>query len=228
VKLGKETIATIGTTGTEASLVEKLELPEGKKKDLEIVAQDKGAKIYGLSFETGVPGVIYEPIGPLGGDAKLYLQFGRKSFREHLALHAPDLVVLMVGGNDAMKVRRGWTTMDQIRADHVELIKLLREIVPNVECLLWSPMDAGEKEKGKVVSRTLIRETREMQAQIASEMGCAFWDMYEAMGGDGSIARWSKANVMNADLVHPRAPAADLLGDLFADAWLAELDGGAK
>lgn len=203
--------------------------PEGKERPdsvprprrLEIAALGPKARLYGLGFFTDAPGLVWTSIGPVGADTKVFLQLERKSFVESLRQHRPDLVVLMVGGNDAHKIRRGWKTFDEIEADHRELVGLLRETVPEVSILLLSPLDSGVKRGGRVVSKPLIPEMRDLQRRVADDLGIGFWDAYEAMGGEGAVARWARAKVMNADLIHPKKPAADLLGQLLADAILA-------
>jgi lysophospholipase L1-like esterase len=190
-----------------------------KERKLRIVADGPKVRLYGISFEGDRPGVLYESIGPLGADAKVYTQLEPNSFKEHLVEDNPDLVVLMVGGNDAMKIRKGWTDLEKVKKDHVDLLDLLKTTLPNADCLVFGPMDAGEKEGKKIVSKTQLKEVRDMQKPLALVRGCAFFDMFESMGGQDSIARWVGANVMNADLVHPKEKAAELLGDLFFEAW---------
>lgn len=192
--------------------------PDGRT--LRLVAGGAKARLYGVSFEGTGKGVVLESIGPVGADAKVYLDLGRASFEEHLRAHRVDGVLLMVGGNDALKIRKGWRDLAKVEQEHRELIALLRRVAPEADCLLWGPMDAGDKKGGKVVSRTFLAEVREMQRRVAAETGCAFWDTLEAMGGLDSIGKWHQAKVMNADLVHPRKPAADLLGRLFTEALL--------
>ena len=223
LKVGKKVLSTVQTKGPTKSVVASVDLPPNAGK-LRVVAQGRGAKLYGISFERKTPGLLYEPIGPVGGDAKLYLEFGRDSFTEHLRAHAPDLFVIMVGGNDALKVRKGWQSLADVRQHHIDLIRLLRTTVPGADCMLWSPMDSGKKKGGKVVSKRLTPEVQALQREVAEAEGCAYWDMFTLMGGAGSITRWSKARVMNADLIHPRRAAADLLGHEFADAFLTAVD----
>ena len=219
VKKGNKTLGEIDTKAeVSKSRVETFVL-DGKKGKVDLIAGGKHARVYGLSFESADKGVVYDPIGPVGADAKVYLQLDQKSFHEHLASHAPDLIIFMVGGNDALKIRKKWTTLEKVRKDHRDLIDSVKKAVPGVECMLWTPMDAGKKKGKKVVSKPGLGAIRAMQIEVAKEKGCAVWDLYTAMGGDGSITRWAKARIMNADLVHPKSKAAELLGQLFVDAW---------
>lgn len=188
--------------------------------DLSLVADDAGAKVFGISFENGNSGIFYDSIGPVGADARVYMSLNQKSFKEHLQALKPDLIVMMVGGNDALAMRKGIRTLEDVRTDHERVLKAVKTALPEADCMLWSPMDAGEMENGKIVSKKFISEVRNMQRAAAEKMGCAFWDMFESMGAEGAFARWHKQGIMNDDLVHPRAAAGELLGHLWASSFL--------
>jgi hypothetical protein len=220
VELEGKRIGTLDTKGETASKVFTVEIGKASKpRKLALVAGGEKVRVYGLSFESKTSGVIYDSIGPVGADAKVYLELEPTSFEEHLTAHDPDLVIVMVGGNDALKIRKGWTTLEKVTQDHDGMLRFLRAKLPGADCMLWTPMDAGDREGKAIASKKYLKEVHDMQLEIAAKHGCAVWDMYRAMGGQGSIARWVDAGVINKDLVHPKKRAADLLGSLFVDAW---------
>ncbi|MEE2903431.1 MAG: GDSL-type esterase/lipase family protein [Myxococcota bacterium] len=212
----------VGTldTANESQRVTQTFTWKKSAKVLTLRAHGPRVTIYGLSFETGVNGIFFDSLGPVGADAKLYTEFGKKSFNAHLRAYKPDLIILMVGGNDAMKIRKGWTDLKKVENDHRNVIQNLRNEHPQADCMIWSPMDAGKRRGRKISSRAKISEVAAIQARVAKEMGCAYWDLYAFMGGEGSVARWSKAGLMNKDLIHPKRAAADLIGQAFSDAFL--------
>lgn len=186
-----------------------------------IKAKRPGGTIVGVSFLHEEPGFVYDSIGPVGADARVYLELNARSFTEHIRYAAPDLVILMLGGNDALRVRQGRATLEEIRSDFTRLIARLRKSLPKADCMLWAPMDAGDRtEEGEIVSKPFIHEVRVLQHEVAIEQGCAFWDLYASMGGEGSLARWHDAGIMNDDLVHPRSKAGEILGEMFATSFL--------
>ncbi len=218
-----EQIGKLSTRGSQIkSAVERIAIPEGTKQleKLKIVAQGPGAKLFGLSFESIEAGVLFDSIGPVGADAKVYLNFNRRSLKQHLELVKPDLILLMVGGNDALAVRQGKRTLEEVRSHHERFIKSLQDYVPEADCLVWGPMDAGERKRGKVVTKSYITEIRDIQREVAKELGCAYWDTFDAMGGEGSFGEWLERGIMNPDMVHPRAKGGDLLGHLFSTAFM--------
>ena len=63
---------------------------------------------------------------------------------------------------------------------------------------------------------------------MAKESGVAFWNTFEAMGGEGSMAKWMKTGLGGGDFTHPTPQGAEVIGDLFSkslqtglEAWLS-------
>lgn len=227
VLVGGQEVGEVDTrsSGADESRAETFRVPgstgdTGKRDaELSLIADGPGVKLFGVSFDNGMPGISYDAIGPVGADARVYMSLNQKSFKDHLQALKPDLIVMMVGGNDALAIRKG-RSLDDVRTDHERVLQAMKTALPEADCMLWSPMDAGERENGKIVSKRFISEVRNMQRAAAEKMGCAFWDMFESMGAEGSFARWHKAGIMNDDLVHPRAQAGQLLGHLFATSFI--------
>ena len=200
---------------------ESVDNRSGTPRRLRIVAKGPGTSLFGLSFESYEAGVILDAVGPVGADAKTYLQMDERSFREHLQELDPDLIMLMVGGNDALAVRKRQRTLAEVEKHHLLLVDRIRKALPDSDCLLWAPLDAGIKaDDGEIRSKPDLPRIRDIQRHVAEEMKCAFWDTYEAMGGSGSFSRWYERGLMNRDLIHPRAKGGDLLGHLFATALI--------
>jgi lysophospholipase L1-like esterase len=180
---------------------------------------DPGTRIFGITFARSESGLFWDSVGPVGADAAVYLSHSAESMKDHVRLADPDLIVLMLGGNDALRVRQGRATLAKVKSEFAELVDRLKEARPQADCMVWGPMDAGDKRDGKIVSKSHISEIRDVLRKVSKEKGCAFWDLYAAMGGSGSVVRWANAKIMNEDLIHPRHKAGQLIGYLFADAF---------
>src|SRR5690606_10564286 len=64
----------------------------------------------------------------------------------------------------------------------------------------------------------IVRE----QEAVAREVGCAFWNTYEAMGGRGSMAVWVRRGLGQADMTHPSGWGAQVLGNWLYAALMSE------
>ncbi len=210
-----------GVADPATTRVTLLDLPPDAKA-LKLVATGTAVGLLGLDFLADRPGLTLDAVGPVGADATTYITVDGDSFESHTRALSPALIMLMLGGNDALRVRNGSATMEETEERfHLLLDKMLRA-APEADCLIWGPMDAGVRTAAGIKSRTLIGETRDLLRRVAEKRGCAFWDLFAVMGGEDSIAAWSKAGIMNADLVHPRAKAGELVGHLFAEAFLRD------
>jgi hypothetical protein len=50
------------------------------------------------------------------------------------------------------------------------------------------------------------------QKRAALDAGCAFFDTWTAMGGARSMPRWVRKGLGQADLTHPTAVGAEIIG----------------
>ena len=87
-------------------------------------------------------------------------------------------------------------------------------------------MDRGTHQGGKVVTLPAIPKIVEMQRRVAAENNCAFFDLFAAMGGEGTMAKWheGKNHLVGGDLTHPNTAGAEKIGDLIYHALIDGYD----
>ena len=61
-----------------------------------------------------------------------------------------------------------------------------------------------------------------IQRSIAASVGCAFYNTFEAMGGDGASGRWYKSGLMSGDFAHMTSKGNKVLGVMFYQALLKD------
>ncbi len=169
-----------------------------------------GGKVraYGITLEREGPGVVWDGLSQIGALTRRLLNWDQEHIRSQVAHRNPELLVLMFGGND-MNMRG---TMDNYKRELGAVIQLF---VPNANeappgappppaCLVMAPLDHGERHGQQIVTRAIVPELVEAQRQVAKEHGCAFFDTYAAMGGDGSMGRWARSEprLGSGDLSH--------------------------
>lgn len=104
------------------------------------------------------------------------------------------------------------------------LINRMKESFPECSFLLISIGDRSSNQKGKFVTMPGILHMRSAQRKIAQKTGIAFWDMYEAMGGENSMVKYTEANPPLAakDYTHLTFRGGRKLAKKLADAVLHE------
>jgi lysophospholipase L1-like esterase len=193
---------------------------EPSDRVLTLRAERDGVVVQGVSLERG-GGVVLDTLGVPAADARLWLTVDEERFRTQLAARAPSLVMIMLGGNEAKRITWGRYTTDTIEHDLRALIARVRSVSDGA-CLVVGPIDAvvGPEHDDPWRERPSLRPVIDVEREVALSEGCAYFDLYEAMGGRGSLRRLADAGAVWDDLVHPRGRGLDMLGQLIVDALL--------
>jgi hypothetical protein len=73
-------------------------------------------------------------------------------------------------------------------------------------------MDRAAKVGDEIVSLRVMPDLLANQKQAALDAGCAFFDTWTAMGGARSMPRWVRKGLGQADMTHPTAVGAEIIG----------------
>jgi len=199
----------------------RVEVPLGAHR-MTIRLDGNGAvQMFGVTLESNSSGVQYDSLGVNGAFIGLLAQYiDSDHWKEQLQHRAPSLVIIGYGTNESQFEK---LPMDQYERDTREVIRRIRASVPNASIMLVGPMDRGCRgANGGIVTRPMIPKLVRYQRRIAAETGCAFFDEFAAMGGEGTVARWCEARprLMGGDYTHPTAQGAEIVGSLLYDAIL--------
>jgi lysophospholipase L1-like esterase len=202
---------------TKVSRVHSVHVDDGEAK-LAVRAVGGGpVRLFGVALEREQPGVTYDALGSHAAMALYWQRQKREHWRDQLALRDPSLIVFQYGTNesDLWRLDRA-----QYEAALAALLDELREAAQGASILVVAPLDRGEHRDGKVVTKRVILDLVAIQERVALAHGAAFWSAFEAMGGEGSMARWVRARPQlgGGDLTHPTPLGAEVLGDLLSDA----------
>jgi lysophospholipase L1-like esterase len=200
-------------------------LPEGGKTDVVIGVKSGSVRLFGASFEKDSPGVIYNSLGVNGGQIQMVLRYyDRSQWTEQLQHQKPDLVILNYGTNES-----GFASyIDSAYGKELrEVIDRVKAALPGTPILIMSPMDRGERRNdGTIGTIATLPKLVAIQRKAAEETGCAFFNTFEAMGGEGTMGRWygMQPRLVSADFMHPLPQGARKVGILLNDALVTGYD----
>jgi len=210
-----EIVSTRGDA--KVSRVHALHVPDGEAR-LTVRAVCNGrVRLFGVALERDQPGVVYDALGSHAAMAVYWEHQNREHWKEQMKLRDPALVVFQYGTNesDLWKLDR-----DVYERELADLIDELREVAAGASVLVVAPLDRAEDRDGKLRTKRVILDLVAIQERVALAHGVAFWNTFEAMGGEGSMARWVRARpqLAGGDLTHPTPLGAEVLGDMLSDA----------
>jgi len=75
-------------------------------------------------------------------------------------------------------------------------------------------------------SRALHPRIVAIQKRVAQETGCGFFDTFQAMGGEGTMAHWynDQPRLVSADFIHPTPAGARIIAVAFVKELVAGLN----
>jgi lysophospholipase L1-like esterase len=196
----------------KVSRIKSMPVTDGESK-LTMRVVSGNPRMFGVALERDVPGVVYDALGANGGRGELLGAMDAAHWKEQMDLRDPALVILHFGTNES---EVGMASREAYEKTLRALIDKVKSAAPKASVLIVAPLDRAEKNEstGQLHTKPIIKKLVECQKKVASEASVGFWNTYEAMGGEGSMATWVRKGLAGSDLTHPSPQGGEILGDL--------------
>ena len=199
--------------------VHSIEVPDGPHF-IELRYQRGGpVNFYGVAVEREGPGVVYDSLGLVGARANRLLNFDEAHIERQLEQRGTNLIVLGFGGNEASDDR----TEQMFYEDYMKVLRRMRQGREDLSCLVFAPLDQARRTRGRIRTLPTIPLIVAAQRRAAIDSDCAFYDTWQAMGGEDAMRRWYKARPRLAmgDFRHATPAGYEIIGNMFYKAILA-------
>ncbi len=184
-------------------------VPEGPH-ELELLTTHGTSRLFGVVLERDVPGVVLDAIGIQGARLRFLDQQDDAHYASQLRWRNPDLVIYEFGANESADGLA--YSLDDFHSTMKNVLLQQRSAVSEASCLVIGAMDRAVRNGDSLTSSTFIPLLVKEQRAVAKDVGCAFFDTYQAMGGPGAMPKWVRRGLGQADLTHPSAVGADIIG----------------
>lgn len=192
-----------------------------ESRKIEVKVTSGAVRLFGFYLEKPAPGLVYSSLGLNGAYVAVPARmFNERLWTEELRHYRPDLVIVNYGTNES--VYPAFVDQSMVK-ETKEVVRRIREAVPGVAVLIMSPMDRGQKGAGgEIVTVPVMARLVSLQEGTAQELGCAFFNTFQAMGGSGTMAKWYHAEprLVGGDFIHPMPAGARIVGNLLETALL--------
>lgn len=176
------------------------------------------AQFFGVSLESGNGVYIdnYPWRGNSGVSFKDIPDNVKKDFQKYLDY---KLIILTFGAN---MMTAGNINFMWYESQMIKVIKDLKTIFPQTSILLVGMGDRPIKKGSKLITDPNVRRMIQCQKNIVKTTEIAFWDKFEAMGGENSMLDWVDANLASKDYGHLNDLGAKKMAGMIADLLLNE------
>jgi len=218
-------IATINTKAKEVAPGYHALTREAGPHRVEVEPVGDGeVRLFGMTIENDLPGVVVDTLGIGGTRAANQLKWNEHVWSDNLRRRAPDLIVLAYGTNESVDDDQ---PIESYKKQLREVLARLQRAAPEASCLLVGPGDFPIKgADGGFAPRPRTDQIVAAQREISTEAGCAFWDAMQFMGGQGSMLTWTTAQpaMAQSDHLHLTRRGYARMGMALTDAIMFDYD----
>ncbi len=218
------TVNGVARTIAPKKLFNRIVLETSPSHSVNVGINNAALPVYGVSIEEE-NGVSIDNFS-FRGITGIELQKLDTQFLKNIEQEAPyDLVVLEYGTN--LLFRPEDTDYSWFQKHILPVFKRLRESMPNTDFLLISTSDRGFKYGETWQTAKGLPNLLKSQAYVAFTDNMAFYDLFHAMGGNGTIVKWAETMnppLANKDYIHPNHKGAEILGSIVFDALVADVN----
>lgn len=175
----------------------------------------KATRIYGMLLENDSSGVLYNMIGVNGAEYRHYVM--SKYFTQQLSYLNSDLMIISLGTNEAYS--KGFDK-DFFYRSIDSLVMSVKLTNPNASIIITTPPDSYRRSKNGRVKNPDMKLARETVVNYCLKNNIAYWDLFEVMGGYGSMGKWYSMKLSAKDRVHFSGKGYQIQGDLFYNALM--------
>jgi len=170
--------------------------------------------VTGISLESN-SGIIIDNYPYRGNTGAALSELSENSLKELNKLQNYKLIVLQFGLNAVAMKKSDYS---DFKKKFSEGIKLLKKSFPETSIIMMGVSDKSAKKGSAFVTDPVIKDLIDMQKEISKETNIAFWNTFEAMGGQNSMVKWvkNKPAYAHSDFTHFNKTGADKIGEMLA------------
>ena len=206
-------------TGNHSSILVEL---VGKKEELTFSFEGVEIEITGIRLGSK-SGLAIHNIPMRSSSGTVFKSLNKEHFKKYLQNWDVGLVILQFGGNTAPYVK------DQAAAERYgkrfrTQLKYLKTILPESTFLVIGPSDMGITSDSTALTYPMLGAIRAEMKKVTILEEALYWDLFEAMGGAGTMEVWAESTpkLASSDLVHFTPKGAKLIGELLDKSLRAE------
>ena len=182
------------------------------------------AEIYAVLLD-GEAGVAIDNVALRGCSGTIFTRINEATMRQSFDLLNTRLIIMQFGGHRMPSISSS-KNITPYMAELEKQINYMKRVAPKATLLFIGPADMGKSYGGKMGTWHGLPELNDSLRVMALRNHVAYWDMFNVMGGEGSMAQWVKHNppLAGPDYVHFTFRGAQEIGTDLAKSFTTYYD----
>lgn len=179
------------------------------------ISMQGSADIYGIMLDDGY-GVAVDNIPLRGSSGNQFTLINDTLLRSCYKQANVGMIILQFGGNSVPVIYNDKSLNNYCTSIDRQL-KRVHQACPSATIVFVGPSDMSTRRGGKLDTYPMLPRLIDSLRTIALRNHVAYWDIYEVMGGQGSMVTWARNGLAGPDYVHFTPAGANKVGKALAD-----------
>lgn len=182
------------------------------------------AEIYAVLLD-GDSGVAVDNVALRGCSGTIFTRMNESVAQQSFDLLDTKLIIMQFGGNRMPGITSS-KSISPYMAELEKQIDYMKRVAPDATLLFIGPADMGRSYGGKMGTWHGLPELNDSLRAMALRNDVAYWDMFNVMGGEGSMAQWVKHKpaLAGPDYIHFTFTGAQEIGSDLARSFITYYD----
>lgn len=171
--------------------------------------------VYGIELQ-GKTGVSLSNISMRGSDGSALRKINTTEVEKAYSELNAALIILQFGGNNVPYLKDSTQAINTGKS-FAHTIRRVQQMAPGIPIIVVGPSDMSTSIDGEYQSYPFLEVMNNSMKQTSLKEGCAYWDMFNIMGGQNSMISWVEHDppYAGSDYVHFTPLGARKMGELF-------------
>lgn len=181
-------------------------------EELKLEVEAPYAEVLGVTFDCQ-SGIAVDNVAMRGSSGLEFTQIPKPFYREQIQRLNTKLLIVQFGVNVIPYLMGNFEFYEQ---NFYRQLQYLKSLSPDMDIVVVGVSDMAHKKGTSYESYPNVPFVRDAQRKAAFRAGCAFWDLYKAMGGKDSMLSWAsnKSNLAAKDYTHFTRKGARVVGEM--------------
>ncbi len=179
------------------------------------ISMQGSADLYGVMLDHGY-GVAVDNIPLRGSSGSQFTMITDTLLRTNYRQANVGLIILQFGGNSVPSIFNQ-SKLDSYCVNIERQIQRVQQACPDATILFIGPSDMSTRKGGTLQTYPFLPPLIDSLRNISLRNHVAYWDLYEAMGGENSMIAWVQNGLAGPDYVHFTTAGARKVGNILSN-----------
>ncbi len=179
------------------------------------------ADFYGLTLDSNA-GVQIDNVAMRGASGTIFANANATTYNRMVRQLNPKIVIMQYGGN-TMPYLKDSTDVDKYAKRIARQVNWIRKRTKSTSFIFIGPTDMCLPVNGKMETYPLLPYLNAKLMETCLDTNVAYWSMYDAMGGKGSMTLWVDEKLTAKDYMHFTWKGTKIISELFFTALYLDL-----